>query len=189
MISTNNKLAPYPYLLAGLVIMITIWPALSNDMLAGTVTVPYDEGGSNDIPSAAARLCNMSCARVPGGCAYTFDIEAFATCWKPIYAIEVHGLSAGWAEPLSWPADWKAQTIPAGATYAASMVFYTKDCPIAPGSLQSGFGFISYAGSITIRWFPADDAGVLIGKLSRLDLGCPTGTDGATWGSIKAGYR
>jgi hypothetical protein len=189
MIIQNNQILASLYVSAGLIIMITASLVLSNNILAGTETVPYGEGDSDNVPSAAARLCNIGCSRVPSGCAYTFDIEAFATCWKPIYAIEVHGLSADWAEPISCPANWKAQMLPAGATYAASMIFYTKDCPITPGSAESGFGFISYVGSITIRWFPADEAGILMGKVSRLDLACPTETDATSWGSIKAIYR
>jgi hypothetical protein len=185
----KNQILTCCHMLPALLAIIAVCLAMSIDILAGTATIPYDEGGSKDIPSAAARVCNLSCGRVAGGCAYTFDIEVFPTCWKPIYAVELRGLLEGWAEPLSWPENWKAQTVPAGATYAGSMVFYTRDNPIMPGTVQSGFGFISYAGGITVRWFPADEDGILVGKMTRLDLACPTGTEASSWGSIKAIYR
>jgi hypothetical protein len=172
-------------LLALMACSLAIW----NNTLAGTGVIPYDEGSTEEIPSAAARLCNIHCGRVSSGCAYTFDIEVFETCWKPVYAVEIYGLLDGFAEAVSWPENWKAATVPSGALLAASMVFYTNDSPIMPGSVMSGFGLVSYTGSVSLRWFPADEDGILMGKTSRLDLSCPTGTEPSSWGTIKSIYR
>jgi hypothetical protein len=170
-------------------LIITGGPGMSTAILAGSTTVPYDSGRTEEIPSAAARLCNLSCSRVPGGCAYTFDIEVFETCWTPVYAIELENALGGFAEPLLWPENWKSTSQPGDAFSAGSMVFYTTDHPITPGTVQAGFGLISYSGGMALRWFPADQEGILIGKMSRIDLSCPAGTDASSWGSIKAIYE
>jgi hypothetical protein len=165
--------------------------ALSNAILGatGTKIVPYDEGSTEDLPSAAARICGLRCSSVFGGCSYTFEIEVFETCWKPIYSIRIDELGAGLIEPLSWPSGWTAQKIPSMLHAPGTTVFSTMTNPIEPGIILPGFAIVLYAGSITFRWYPADHEGILVGKASRIELDCTTGTESQTWGSIKAVYR
>jgi len=170
-------------------IILALLVSKSNAALGDATIVPYDEGDKEDIPSAAARLCNLRCSQVGGGCAFTFDIEVFETCWTPVYAVEICGLSDAFVEPLTWPEGWKTGLVPSGFPQEGSMVFYTVDDPILPGSVRQGFGLMSHSGSATIRWFPADEDGILMGKTSRVDLSCTVGTDPTSWGSIKAIYR
>lgn len=176
-------------ILVAVSIILAFLSGMSNAVLGGTTILPYDQGDKEDIPSAAARICNLRCTQVPGGCAYTFDLEVFETCWTQVYALEIEGLMDAFVEPMAWPEGWKAGTAPSGLSRAGSMVFYTADHPILPGSVRAGFGLICYSGSVTIRWFPADEDGILIGKASRLDLSCTVGTEPGSWGSIKAIYE
>jgi hypothetical protein len=170
-------------------VILALLLGTSITVLGDATVVPYDEGGKEDIPSAAARLCNLKSSRVADGCAYMFDIEVFATCWTPVYAVEIEGLLDAVVEPAAWPEGWKAGTAPSGLTGSGSMVFYTLDDPILPGTERAGFGVVSYSGSASLRWFPADKDGILIGKVSRVDLSCPLGNEPRSWGSIKALYR
>ena len=178
-----------PIILVTVSIILALHLGMSNTILGDASTVPYDEGAKEDIPSAAARLCNLRCSRVPGGCAYTFDLEVFETCWTPVYALEIEGLRDALVEPVDWPEGWTAGLAPSGLTQSGSMVFYTVDDPILPGSVRAGFGVMSHSGGAALRWFPADEDGILIGKASRVDLSCPVGTETQSWGSIKAVYR
>jgi hypothetical protein len=172
-----------------IVIIVALHLGMSNQILGEARSVPYDEGESDDLPSAAARLGNVRCNRVHGGCAYTFDVEVFESCWRPVYAVEIVGLQDAYVEPISWPKGWLAGTAPASLSEPGSMVFYTVGDPILPGAARSGFGLVCYSGSLTLRWFPADQDGILIGKASRVDLSCPVTTEKESWGSIKAVYR
>ncbi len=182
---TTGKL---PYIMLAVSIILALNLGMSNAILGDARTIPYDEGDKEDIPSAAARLCNLKCSRVPGGCAHTFDLEVFDTCWEPVYALEIEGLMEALVEPVAWPVGWKAGIAPSLATQPGSMVFYTVDNPILPGAVGTGFGVVSYSGGAALRWFPADEDGILIGKVSRVDLSCPLGTEAQSWGSIKAIY-
>jgi hypothetical protein len=177
------------YAMVVFAIIIALHLVMSNTAIGDASVLPYDEGGKEDIPSAAARICNLRCSRVPSGYAFTFDLEVFETSWAPVYALEIEGLSDAVVEPAAWPEGWKAGTAPSSLTQPGSMVFYTVDDPVMPGSVRYGFGIVSYSGGAALRWFPADDQGILIGKASRLDLSCPVGTEPETWGSIKALYR
>jgi hypothetical protein len=178
-----------PSTIVSISLILAVLFGMSNNILAGAKTIPYDKGGSEDVPAAAARLCNVSCSQVPGGCAYTFGIEVFETCWKAVYALEIVALLDGAVEPASWPDEWRADTGPRGALNTGSVVFYTVGDPILPGTVRTGFGLVSYSGSMALRWSPADEDGILIGKVSRVDLSCPTATEVQSWGSIKAIYR
>ena len=170
-------------------LILAMLAGMSNPILGGTKTIPYDEGDTEDIPAAAARLCNMSCSPVPGGCAYTFDMEVFETCWQPVYAIEIEAFTDGPVEPASWPEEWRVEGRPGSAMSGGAVVFYTVTDPVLPGTKRTGFGLVSYSGSVSLRWFPTGQDGILIGKVSRADLSCPTGTEDQSWGSIKAIYR
>jgi hypothetical protein len=170
-------------------LILALHLGMSTGGLAGATIVPYDEGDREDIPSAAARICNLRCSRVPGGCAYTFDLEVLETSWAPVYALEIETLMDALLEPIAWPEGWKAGTVPSGPTGPGSMVFYTVDQPILPGSVRTGFGLMSYSGGSAIRWFPADEDGILVGKVSRIDLSCPVATEPRSLCSIKAIYR
>lgn len=188
--STQNLVTRgYNHAILTLLVMIACTLTMSKCILAEADSVPYDPSDKEHIPAAAARLCNLRCSRVASGCSYTFDVEVFETCWKPIYAIEIECSMDAVVEPLSWPDSWKAETVPSKSTSGASTVFYTSDKPIAPGAVLSGFGLVSYSGGMVIRWFPADEEGVLVGKVSRLDLACPMSNESSSWGSIKAIYR
>jgi hypothetical protein len=178
-----------PRNIVSVIFILAVLLVMSNPILAGVKTIPYDNGGSEDVPAAAARLCNLSCSRVPSGCAYAFDIEVFSTCWKPVYAIEIETALDGVMAPASWPEKWNVDIGPRRSVGAGSVIFYTVGDPILPGTVLRGFGLVSYSGSISIRWFPADRDGILIGKLSRVDLSCATATEEQSWGSIKAIYR
>ncbi len=185
----SHSSAHLPRIVPTVCIILALHLGMSNTILGDARTVPYDEGDREDIPSAAARLCNLKCSLIPGGCAYAFDLEVFDTCWRPVYGLEIEGLMAALVEPVAWPEGWKAGIGPSGFTQPGSLVFYTVDDPILPGSVMTGFGLISYSGGITLRWFPVDDDGILIGKASRVDLSCPVGTESQSWGSIKALYK
>jgi hypothetical protein len=177
-------------ILTAVALILAFLTGMSNTALGDATVVPYyDAGDKEDLPSAAARLCNLRCSQVGGGCAFTFDLEVFETCWTPVYALEICGLREDLVEPVSWPEGWKAGTIPSGLLQEGSMVFYTTDDPILPGSVRTGFGLMCYSGGTIIRWFPADEDGILIGKASRTKLSCPVGTEPSSWGSIKALYR
>jgi hypothetical protein len=151
--------------------------------------VPYDPGETSDMPSAAARIVNLASTPVPGGCRYSFDVEVFPTCWKPVYHLRIEGLAATVMDPASWPADWVAEKLPSDVKSAGPIVFSASAEPIQPGEILQGFALVSYSAEAAFRWYPADSEGVLIGKLTRVELGCATATEPGTWGSIKAVYR
>jgi len=151
--------------------------------------VPYDPGQTNDMPSAAARIVNLVSSPVPGGCRYSFDIEVFPTCWKPVYHLRIESLAETVIDPASWPADWVAEKIPSGMKSDGPIVFSAENQPILPGEILQGFALVSYSAEAAFRWYPADSEEILIGKLTRVELGCATATEPGTWGSIKAMYR
>jgi hypothetical protein len=154
-----------------------------------TDVVPYDPGETSDMPSAAARIVNLVSSPVPGGCRYSFDIEVFPTCWKPVYHLRIEGLASALIDPAAWPADWTAEKIPSGMKSASLIVFSASADPIQPGETLRGFALVSYSAEATFRWYPADSDGMLVGKLTRVELGCATATEPSTWGLIKSVYR
>jgi hypothetical protein len=151
--------------------------------------VPYDRGATSDMPSAAARIVNLYSVPVPGGCRYSFDVEVFPTCWKPVYHLRIEGLTETVIDPASWPADWVAEKTPSGVKSAGSILFSASDQPIMPGEILRGFAVVSYSAEAAFRWYPADGEGILIGKLTRIELGCATATEPSSWGLIKSIYR
>lgn len=164
----------------------------STDPEAGTTEsrpIPYDQGGTDAVPSAAARLVGLTSSPVAGGCRYSFDVEVFATCWKPVHNLRIDLVAETVVAPASWPAGWVAEQVPSTLRSAGSIVFSTSGEPVLPGEILRGFALVSYSGDASIRWYPADDQGMLLGKITRIELGCATATEGETWSSIKAGYR
>ncbi|MFH1313118.1 MAG: hypothetical protein ABIJ00_07785, partial [Candidatus Eisenbacteria bacterium] len=69
------------------------------------------------------------------------------------------------------------------------VVFETESNPIRAGRRMAGFSVLSITGRTALRWFPANEQGLLMGKVTREDLSCPTASESATWGSVKALYR
>jgi hypothetical protein len=154
-----------------------------------TRAIPYDQGGVDDVPSAAARIVNQVTSPVPGGCRYSFDIEVFETCWKPVYCLRIDQLGSSIVGPAAWPADWVAEQVPPTLSAAGSIVFSTSERPALPGDILRGFAVVSYAAEAALRWYPADAEGVLMGKVTRLDVGCSAAAGMTTWGGIKSDYR
>jgi hypothetical protein len=185
-VKTSTALA----ILAGC-LMLLAQTASSGTFLSfgGTRAVPFDEGDYEDLPAVTARICNLAATNLPGGCIFAFSIEVSEDCWKPIYSISMKEISGAIVEPISCPVGWTAQTGPSGIGLSGSMVFTTRDDPILPGSVLGSFSLASYSGSATLRWFPADVEGILVGRVSKLNLACPTATEDRTWGSIKALFR
>jgi len=171
------------------VLMCTLCLILGPAAGLSNPVVPYDPGETNDMPSAAARIVNLASSPVPGGCRYSFDIEVFPTCWKPVYHLQIEGLAATVIDPASWPADWVAERMPSTLRASGPIVFSASDEPIWPGEILQGFALVSYSGEAAFRWYPADSEGILIGKITRVEVGCATATEPSTWGSIKAIYR
>jgi hypothetical protein len=187
--SSNTKnLALLVYCIA---IISIVQVGLSDDVLgaSGTRTIPYDEGDREDVPSAAARISGLRCSGVHGGCCYSFDIEVFESCWKPVYSIRIEQIGPSFVEPVSWPRGWSAETVPALLGSPNTTVFSTVEEPIQPGTLVSGFALVSYAATASFRWFPADANGILLGRATRVDLACATESEPSSWGSIKALYK
>ncbi len=142
-------------------------------------------------PSAAScpAIMNLASFPVPGGCRYSFDVEVFPTCWRAVYSIQIDQVSAAAVAPAAWPAGWVAGQVPSTLRSPGSIVFSTSGEPVRPGEILEGFALDAYSGEATLRWYPSDDEGVLIGKITRIELGCATATEGGTWGSIKSIYR
>jgi hypothetical protein len=158
--------------------------ALSNPIL------PYSPGETQQVPSAAARIANVTCVRTGEGYLFTFDVEVFPSCWKPVYSIRVVDVPEDASlRPAACPSGWDAGQTQTLIPVAGGFAFRTESNPISPGIRLSGFAVSAGLSPIVVRWYPTDQNGMLIGKASRLDLACPTGTEPGTWGSIKAIFR
>lgn len=159
-------------------------------MLAeGLKSVPYEDGGRQTIPSAAARISNVSCRSINGARIHELELEVFETCWTPIYTIEFEALEGTYLEPIACPNEWTVCHIIDGFKLPDRLVYSTKTAPIAAGDRLAGFRLCSYGTKTIVRWYPADGAGVLVGKVTREELSCPISTEPWVWGSIKALYR
>jgi hypothetical protein len=164
---------------------------LSNaiSLAGGSRTVPYEDGGRENIPSAAARISCVRCTHVYGGERYDFEIEVFDSCWDAVYFIEFEALEGTLIEPVAWPRGWTAAIMPELLHSPDKVVFETDSNPIHAGRRMAGFSVLSTTGRTALRWFPANEQGLLMGKVTREDLSCPTASDSPTWGSVKALYR
>jgi hypothetical protein len=174
------------------ILMLATEPALSNAILlaGGSKTVPYEDGGRENIPSAAARISCVSCTHVYGGEQYDFEIEVFETCWEPVFSIEFEGLKGTCIEPVAWPGGWSADIMPELLSKPNNVVFRTQTNPICAGRRLAGFSVLSVTGNTVFRWYPANEQGLLLGKVTREELSCTTtASESPTWGSVKALYR
>lgn len=180
---------PGSWCLLAIILLISL--VLSNPMLvlAGSGGVPYEEGDRQELPSGGARICEILCTPTYGGALYSFRIEVFETCWEPIYGIEVEQLEGTSMEPASCPSGWMAVRRSGVLHSPGGLVFSTDTRPIAPGTNLGGFGVLTHSAETVIRWYPTNSEGILIGKVTRLELSCATRRGPATWGTIKALYR
>ena len=175
-------------LLASILLIMLV---LSNPMLllADSGGVPYEEGDRHEVPSGGARICEIRCTPTSGGALYSFRIEVFETCWEPIYGIEIEQIEGTTLEPASCPNGWMAVHLPGALHVPGRLVFSTDAQPISPGTGLGGFGVMTHSPETVIRWYPIDREGILIGKVTRLELSCATQRGPATWGTIKTLYR
>ena len=178
-------------ILAFITSILAVDPALSNSMLLadGSRTIPYEDGGTETIPSAAARISDLSCTSTYDGRIYNLEIEVFETSWKPIYTIEFEGIEGTSIEAIACPSGWTADQIGPKHGLLSRAIFSTKTEPIAAGSRLRGFRLATSGPKTILRWYPADEAGLLVGKVTREELSCPTGREPRLWGAIKALYR
>lgn len=150
--------------------------------------VPYNPGDSQEVASAAAGIVNVECIRTADENIFTFDVQVFAACWKPVYAIRFEALDGIALTAVACPRGWRLPDIPLfGGAHGAG--FTTDSNPISPGARLSGFALSTPATAATVKWYPADSQGQLIGKASRLMLACPTSAEPTTWGSLKALFK
>jgi hypothetical protein len=174
-------------------LMLAAEPGLSNAiLLAGSSkTIPYEDGGWENVPSAAARISCMRCTHLCcGEERYDFEIEVFETCWEPVYSIEFEGIEGTIIEAAAWPTGWTAGTMPDLLGSSDRLVFETDNNPILAGRRMAGFSLLSVTGHTVFRWYPANEEGLLMGKVTREELSCTTtASESPTWGSVKALYR
>jgi hypothetical protein len=181
-------------LLSGLVVValiLTPRAALSNPAspVDDSETIPYQDTGGETVFSAAARISRVACSLGAEGNHFDLEIEVFDTCWEPVYSIAIEGIGASPLRAASWPGGWTALEVSEMFAAPCRVIFSTAASPILPGSTQTGFAVLSGAGNIDIRWYPADEAGTLVGKVTRTNLACPMASRPDTWGMIKSIYR
>ena len=188
----------YMYVLAALgliALMVTPECALSKGLFDNdsTYVIPYEEGDEERIPSAAASLSLLECRRTYNGALYTLEVSVFETTHKPVYAIQIIGLDRASLEAVDCPAGWSSkshpQSLAAADVSSGGLSFYTDSRPILPGSNLSGFQLRSSSNSTAVRYYALDEKDMLLGKVTRTVLSCPTGTVPGTWGAIKSLYR
>jgi hypothetical protein len=156
---------------------------------AGDLVVPYDNAGEGDVSAAAARICNIQCTPASGGCVYTFEIEVFELSWSPVYSVEFEEINGAAMDPLGWPTGWMVNRLTDSLHGPDRIVFKTFTNPITPGTTLGGFTVMSPVSKTVFRWYPADEAGCLMGKITRQELSCPTKSQPQRWGALKALYR
>lgn len=152
--------------------------------------VPYDPGDTQEVASAAAGIVNVECVRTFDESIFTFDVHVFADCWEPVYSIRFEALDLVPLTAVAWPKGWRRMSdSPLLGDTPGNLGFTTDSNPISPGAKLSGFALSTSATATTVRWYPADSQGALIGKASRLMLACPTSVEPGTWGSLKALFK
>lgn len=183
------------YTLAALgliVLMLTPICVLSKGLFDNETSqvLPFDEGEEETIPAAVASISLVECEGTHKGVLFTFGIDVFESAWEPVYAIRIVGVGSATIEAVDWPVGWSALDYPLGEGFSpGSVSFYTDSNPIVPGASAYGFTVLSNSNSAAIRWFATDKTGVLLGKVTRTLLECPTAAESATWGAVKAVYR
>jgi hypothetical protein len=152
--------------------------------------IPYEPGDTQTFQGTAARLVNIRCTNTYDGCIFTFDLEVFASAWRPVYAVRFLKTDDGPISPVDWPTGWSVQMplalVPSEGT---EIVIRTATDPIQPGSQRAGFAISGHAIPLVFKWSPEDENGALIGKSSIECLTCPVSAEPGTWGAIKAMYR
>ena len=166
-----------------ILLMLAATTVMSNPML------PYDPGSTQNIPSAAARLSNISCSRSDGGYLFSFSVQVFGTAWKPVYRISIEEAGPAIMRPVGCPLGWGFINETPNLLTRGPVSFGTSSTPIPPGEMLQGFVVSSETSPVEFRWFPGDQDGAVIGKVSKESFECPLDTDPSTWGSIKAMYR
>ncbi len=185
----------YKYALVALgliTLMVAPGGALSKGLFARDTAhlMPYDEGDFDRIPSATATLRLLDCRPTYKGAIFAFKVDVFESAWRPVYAIEIVGLNNTFMEVLDCPPGWTATEYPqALGAGGRSLSFCTESNPIVPGSHLSGFTVLSSTNRAVLRWYATEKSGILLGKVQRTVLTCPTSTLPGTWGSIKAVYK
>ncbi|MFH1313535.1 MAG: hypothetical protein ABIJ00_09980, partial [Candidatus Eisenbacteria bacterium] len=129
-------------------------------LAGGSKTVPYEDGGREIIPAAAARISCVRCTRIYGGERYDFEIEVFDSCWEAVYSIEFEPLEGTVIEPVAWPMGWSAGIMPQLLHTPDKVVFETESNPIRAGRRMAGFSVLSITGRTALRWFPANEQGL-----------------------------
>jgi len=175
-----------------IMLMLAPGDALSMSLSEGDTThvVPYDEGDFERIPLDAAGISPVSCHQTYRGTVFALEVEVFPTAWRPVHVIELVGLNGVSIEPVELPPGWSAEIQPGTLGASAGVLsLYTDSDPIEPGSALGGFKVLSSRNRAAMRWYVADRSGILMGKVKRLVLTCPSATAPTTWGSVKAGYR
>ncbi len=173
-------------------LMIPAEQALSNGLYGDDTTyvVTYEEGDTERIPAATASISLLECSDTYKGAFFTFEVDVFASSWRPVYAIEILGIDGTTVEAVKWPPGWYATAFPHVLDSAiGALSFSTDSNPIVPGARLNGFTVLSNSNTAVIRWYPADKTGMLLGKVTRTELQCPSATVPGTWGTIKAVYR
>jgi len=166
------------------ILFLAITPCAFSDSI-----VPYDPGDTQEVAAAAAGIVSVECIRTSAENIFTFDVEVFADCWKPVYSIRFEALDSIPLTAVAWPKGWRIIGAPLLGGTPGGAGFATDSNPISPGARLSGFALSTSSAMATVSWYPADSQGVLIGKASRLMLACPTSVEPATWGSLKALFK
>ncbi len=173
--------------------------ALSVLLLMPTLAFSSDSHGYRDIPSSdgitetqpgvVARICGVECQHTINGILYAFEIEVFSESWTPIYRIEIEEIGSTSIQPVSSPMGWEAHKSPTSFSMPDVLTFYTHTDPILPGTRIGGFSVLATGAQTVFRWYPADESGTLIGKVTRTQFSCATSSGATTWGSLKAMYK
>jgi hypothetical protein len=174
------------------ILILASEPPVSNAILlaGGSKTVPYEDGGRENLPSAAARISCIRCTPTCCGDRYDFEVEVFSTCWEPVYSIEFEGVEGTTIEAVGWPRGWTSDIMPELLSISGTVVFKTASTPICAGRSMTGFSVLSATRRTVLRWYPANEDGLLMGKVTRLELTCTTtASESPTWGAVKALYR
>jgi hypothetical protein len=166
--------------------------ALSTGLSGGDTVcvVPYEDGGTDRIPSAAASIMLVGARSTYDGALFNFEIEVFDTAWEPVYSIEITVIGRTSLTAVDWPHGWTAETFPKTLDpNSCGISFRTETDPIAPGRKLGGFSLKCDSQAALIRWHPASSSGELLGKTTRTALLCPTAAEPLTWGGLKAVFR
>lgn len=173
-------------------LMVAAGCALSKGLFGDDTTyvLPYDEGGTARIPAATASISLIECTDTHKGSLFTLEIDVFESSWRPVYAIEITVLEGTIMQAVECPPGWTVKAFPRALDAASDVLSFSTDSnPIMPGTRLNGFTVLSNTNRAAIRWYPTDKSGILLGKVTRTELACPSAVEPETWGGIKATYR